>query len=621
MKIQKTIVVILLSGGLWVSLAAAPYDDCSNAFVLRKLDNWCSSPAQFNNVGATASGLPNPECFPAFLMDSDNDVWFRFVAAATSVNISVVGAVSGHSQGTLRHPQLAVYRGSCSKGLKLVACISDGTGRHIVETFVNKLTPGETYYLRVDGRNNQTGTFQLCVNNFNPVASPSGDCSTAMVLCDESSFTIPKMQGVGRDAFELTANLCVKEESSAAWFKWRCDKPGPLTFTLNPVNPGDDLDFVLFLLPGGVDNCAVKIPVRCMASGETVNLPYSEWQRCTGATGLRSGETDQSEIEGCDISDNNFVAPVEMQAGESYALLVNNYHNTGNGFSVEFGGSGTFAGPNPHFTVSKLKIEQNQELWLRDASDFSGSITGWQWNFGLGASPQTAATKGPHKVLYKEPGKKSITLSIETKNGCLVSKTRTVTVLKAPDPDVEEAPTNANPGTDTPQAHSSSEASLLPDETAEQNGLADEQTDEPAASATGDQPFRFGHHNQVDTTTAWVNYVMKYIGEVYFVADSFNLDEDDYSILDEMVGILKANPDWTALLEGFGNSIPSDEYVRKLSAQRAQSVADYLIYKGVAAERLTIKAMGKKEWQVKDYSLYRRRKDQRVDVRILERQD
>ena len=616
MRFQKTIFTILMSWLLAELLAAAPAnDDCSTAYVLRNIDNWCSSPAQFANMAATPSGLLNPNCFPSYLLDADNDVWFKFVAKATTVNVSVIGDVPGNSRGSLHYPQLAVYQGSCNGRMVQLACISDARGANIVETFVNNLTPGQTYYLRVDGRNNVTGTFQLCVNNFNPVPSPSSDCATAMVLCDKSSFTIPKMQGIGRNGHELSGASCVRQESSSAWFKWTCAKSGSLTFTLRPINPSDDLDFVLFLLPNGVEDCNGKIPIRCMASGENVNEPYEMWQRCSYATGLRSHEVDIMEGEGCNDFDNNFVAAVQMKAGQSYALLVNNFHNSGNGFSIEFGGSGTFAGPTAHFTVSKLKIEEGKELWVKNASKFSGAIVDWTYNFGVGASPTGAKGPGPHKVIYKEPGKKTITISIETESGCKVSKSRTITVLPKPkDPKPVPPPVPQPPP-----------APLENEETKEESSFSEETEVEKAQKqeepAQKEETASVQHFRQNDTTTYWVEYQLKYIGKVYFVSDSFNLDEEDFEILNEVVEILQLNPDWRVLVEGRANNIPSDEYIRNLAANRSQSVVDYLIRKGISQDRINVKTFGKKNWKVKDYSLYSRRKDQRVDIKILARKE
>jgi len=593
---------------LWLSNVGAAWagpanEQCSKAILLRDVKGWCSSPRQFTNVGAASSGVANPGCFPSYALDADNDVWFKFVAVAKTASISVTGAIASNPGGTLQNPQLAVYRGACSAGLREIACISDGQGYHIVETFVNDLSVGETYFIRVDGRNNKTGTFQLCVNNFNPVPSPSSDCSSAVVLCDKSPFTVPSVTGAGRDRRELPPGICVPEESQSAWYKWTCDQPGTLTFTLKPVNPSDDLDFVVFALPGGVDNCSLKFPLRCMASGEEVGAPYSVWSRCSGPTGLRAGEPDISEDQGCKVGDNNFVAALLMEAGKSYALMVNNYHNTGNGFSIEFGGTGTFTGPTAHFTVSKLKIPKGDKLTVKNASSFPGGIKKWEWDFGVDAKPQSAVGQGPHTVEYGSTGKKSISLVIETGNGCQVTKVRSIQVTappppppKEPEPEVTEQPEDPGP-------------------------VPSEESEEPDGPEEGEDEEIQPSGTRSDTTQVVVEYLVKYEAVVFFKADSSSLEGKDIETLEGVLSILRENPQQIAVVEGHTNNIPSDEYCTKLGTDRANSVIFWLRDRGIDEDRFIRKVFGKKKVVTKDYSLQNRRRNQRVEIKIMERNE
>lgn len=106
-------------------------------------------------------------------------------------------------------------------------------------------------------------------------------------------------------------------------------------------------------------------------------------------------------------------------AGKTYALLVNNFTSTGNGFSIEFGGTGTFLGPTADFTsVPADSMCIGGDVTFTDASFYpNGSIVNWQWNFGTGASPQTASGQGPHTVSYNSTGTKSISLTVESDKG------------------------------------------------------------------------------------------------------------------------------------------------------------------------------------------------------------
>ncbi len=610
------------------SLFAAPGNDhCSKAMWLKDVTNYCSSPRQFTNFEATPGGPDPAKCFPPYINDTDNDVWFKFTAVASVVNVSVIGAIKINPGGTLQYPQLALYRGEC-KALFEIGCISDGQGYNIVETFISNLVVGETYYLRVDGRNKRTGSFQLCVKNFNPVPSPSSDCSSAVVLCDKSSFTVPSMENAGRNTSELPKGICVPEESQSAWYKWTCEQSGLLTFNLKPSNPSDDLDFVLFLLPNGVTDCSMKIPVRCMAAGENLGAPYSTWKRCTGATGLSGGSTDIVEDQGCDENNDNYLAPLRMEAGKSYALMVNNYQNTGNGFSVEFGGEGSFVGPVAHFTVSKLKVGKGESVTIKNASTFGGGIKNWEWNFGVGASPQKAKGEGPHTVAYASGGKKSISLSIETANGCKVTKVREVQVSDTPPPH----PPAPKPEKPRPEPKKEPEPPPVPvaepqvTESTEDSNTEETESPSSLTQSSGSEPTESvevenAGTTSADTTMVVVTYDVKYIATVYFKADSFSLEEKDYETLQKVVELMNENPKQIALVEGHTNNIPSDDYCEKLGKARADSAINYLTSKGIDEERLTRKVFGKKLVVTKDLSHPNRRRNQRVEIKLLLRQE
>ncbi len=406
-------------------------DECATALVLDNVTNYCSAAGEYDNLGATASGVPQPTCFPGI----NNDVWFSFVAIATTLNVTVVGNTTGPSGagGTLDEPQVAVYSGSCSLGLTPEACISDNFGTNIVETFAGPLTIGQTYYIRVDGRNGDTGTFQLCVNNYNAVANPDGDCPTGVILCDKSPFTVESLEGTGNDNNEFDQSICIQTEFASAWYRWTCEDAGTLTFVITPTNPSDDIDFALFELPNGVDDCSNKQKIRCEAAGENVGQPFPTWQICTGPTGLLVGETDTDEFPGCSGGNNNFVAPVNMVPGVSYALIINNFSNTGNGFSIEFGGTGTFQGPTADFTsMPPLTACQDEVITFTDASQSIEGISAWQWNFGIGASPATATGPGPHDVTYSSPGNKFVSLTITSESGCIITDIQQYTILELP---------------------------------------------------------------------------------------------------------------------------------------------------------------------------------------------
>lgn len=425
------VVAVLLIFNTSDLIAQPANDACQNAIVLTDLDGYCSATGAFTNQGATASPQVLPGCFPA---DGPVDVWFAFVADATNVNISVIGNSGLNAGGTLQNPQLALYSGACD-ALVEEECISDAFNNNLVETFGGPLQVGETYYIRVSARSAQTGTFRLCLNAFNAVPAPSGDCPTGVVLCDKSTFTVENVTGVGLDGSEITGNTCnllggcSPTEISSSWYKWTCDQPGSLTFSIAPTNPSDDIDFVLYELPAGVTDCSDKEALRCMFSGEQVGAPLADWISCTGATGLSADDADVTESCGCQSGDNNFLQAIEMEAGKAYALFISNFSNSGSGYTLSFGGTGTFLGPSASLLTDRDTVCFGEPMTFTDASFFpGGSITSRSWNFGPGSNPQTKTGGGPHQISWDEPGLKNVVLIVESGEGCVVTDIKQVFV-------------------------------------------------------------------------------------------------------------------------------------------------------------------------------------------------
>ena len=402
--------------------AQALNDECNTAIHLNNVDNWCSAVAAFSNADGTASFPSNPPPAICIPQAEFHDIWFSFTAQANAVNITVIGNTSSGAGGTLNSPQFILYGGSCAN-LTELDCSSDNSNANIVESYITNLTIGQTYYIYIDGRDAAIGTFQVCINNFNEVPQPEQDCPTAVVLCDKSPFTVQSVVGFGTQ--EVGSNTCMMGESSSTWYTWTCDQSGSLSFTLTPNNPTDDLDFIVYELPDGIGDCSNKTILRCMASGENVGPGALDWTACTGPTGLSLSSTDLEETAGCQPGDDNFVAAIDMVSGTSYALVVNNFSNTGNGFAIDFSGTGTFLGPDGTFEIlptEDIACDTVTVTFDFNVTSLAGSILSWHWTFGTGATPATADTPGPHQVVYNSIGTKSISLVLETVEGCIVTE-------------------------------------------------------------------------------------------------------------------------------------------------------------------------------------------------------
>lgn len=434
MKSFWTIVFSIFS---LLAIAQPSNDDCITAFNIPSIDNYCSADMEFSNVGATADPTFMDNCF----INYTNGIWFSFTPTEPAVLIQLF---AGNPFGTLGAPQMALFTGNCNN-LSYVEC-SPGLNAQNDELTVTGLTIGQVYYLYIESTFNE-GSFKLCINDFIAPPSPESDCDEAVVLCDKSSFSVQNLNSVGQDDTELDqfVNHCLNSEFASAWYKWTCKDPGSLTFILTPNNyvPGtesDDLDFAVFELPNGLDDCDNKEIIRCMASGQQGGCDFAIWGICNGPTGLSLTSTDIEEDPGCYQNNNcvgintgqgvppqiddNFISAIQMEAGKSYALVVMNFSRSGLGFNIEFGGTGTFLGPEPDFDLATIDaFECDKRIDVTNLSNsLTDSIIAYSWNFGNGADPQIEFGEGPHEIIYESFGEKSIALTVETSRGCIVTK-------------------------------------------------------------------------------------------------------------------------------------------------------------------------------------------------------
>ena len=164
--------------------------------------------------------------------------------------------------------------------------------------------------------------------------STFGDCATAFRLTDFTE-TIEFQFSPDNIVDELNAEDCLSSEQQPTWIKFEVATAGNFFFTITPKVENDDIDFLVFKT-NSVNDCTTKETIRCMASGESQGTDSSA---CFGETGLREGETDTLESPGCSPGDNNFLAPIDCEAGDSYLILVNNFSSSGAPFCIQFDGS------------------------------------------------------------------------------------------------------------------------------------------------------------------------------------------------------------------------------------------------------------------------------------------
>ncbi len=104
---------------------------------------------------------------------------------------------------------------------------------------------------------------------------------------------------------------------------------------------------------------------------------------------------------------------------------------------------------------------------------------------------------------------------------------------------------------------------------------------------------------------------------VNFDFDKATLRQEDISELDKDVEALKAWGDVNIEVAGHTDSMGSDKYNMNLSRQRAEAVRNFLISRGVAADRLTARGYGESQPVADNATEEGRFKNRRVELAPL----
>ena len=104
---------------------------------------------------------------------------------------------------------------------------------------------------------------------------------------------------------------------------------------------------------------------------------------------------------------------------------------------------------------------------------------------------------------------------------------------------------------------------------------------------------------------------------VNFAFDKSDLLPESYPVLERAVQLLNDKPDVKVEIQGYCDSIGTEAYNQKLSLDRAQSVRNYLVSKGIAANRLTTIGYGESNPIANNTTEEGRAMNRRIVFRII----
>ena len=137
-------------------------------------------------------------------------------------------------------------------------------------------------------------------------------------------------------------------------------------------------------------------------------------------------------------------------------------------------------------------------------------------------------------------------------------------------------------------------------------------------AATNSQQQSAELQRQIDEMHAKVTDrgVVLTLGDVLFTSGQADLKATATGNLNKLVTFLNTYPNRTVVVEGYTDSVGSDDYNQGLSERRADGVKSYLVRRGVGSERLTALGKGKADPVAGNDSADGRQQNRRVEVVI-----
>lgn len=155
------------------------------------------------------------------------------------------------------------------------------------------------------------------------ITGPEQDCPNAIPVCQNIYNQPNSYTGYGSQQEVPTSSCLGVRERNSVWYILTIQTSGNLAFNITPVNMSEDYDFALYNMTG--KNCSDIVTgaapeVRCNFSADP------------GVTGLSSAGTNPSEP----ASGPRFSTILPVTAGQTYVLVIDNYSQSQNGYTLDF---------------------------------------------------------------------------------------------------------------------------------------------------------------------------------------------------------------------------------------------------------------------------------------------
>ncbi len=286
-------------------------------------------------TGQTNVCSNNSEHFGGCMGAGTNVVWYRFTTAAAASNMVEITLSNYDFTGNV---EMLLIAGQltptidCNVRSEFLAGTQCGSP---ADTFsFDRLGDSLVYYLAVGTLDGEEGDFDICLTEGTVPpgvrVGPEQDCDGAISLCNSSYTQTDSYLGFGTQEI-TTGSTCIgTNETNSLWFVFTVQTSGAFGFDIATAN---DYDFALYnISAGGCAGIAASTPDRC------------NWCYDPGITGLdvtspnATIPLDEPGSAPC----NRIMDGLNVNAGETYALMIDNYTADNNGFTLTFNGASIY---------------------------------------------------------------------------------------------------------------------------------------------------------------------------------------------------------------------------------------------------------------------------------------
>ena len=374
---------------LWAQIPSN--DDCSNAqsVIIPASGSVCITSS---NQNATSDNSVHT-CDQGA---AGNEVWFSYIVNGSENTITV--SPTGSNPATFLI--VTISSSDCSSGLYTV-CDKSATANGSASVN-NGFVIGQQVWISVETESGNDGDFELCITSSTPPPSPGEECATATIICDKTDWSMDDMSTV--TASGEGPPSCFEEEvfpfvfvpqplQQDVWIKFTVGKTGTLEFTGTP-QAATEFDWAIYDVTSG-----------CLGTEVACNYNYTG---DVGATfGMISGGTGE------------FSDAITVTAGNTYAIVIDNYTKTAVGFDFSWGGTFEMATTSIFSATPTSGCSVPVDIAVTNTSTGASTYT---WNYGDGFTTNDI-NPAPHT--YTSNGDYLISLLVEGPTGCTnISSTR-----------------------------------------------------------------------------------------------------------------------------------------------------------------------------------------------------